>query len=136
MRKTNEEYITHPVAVAEILLDLNVDYVTICAALLHETINHGATTFTELEETFGKEIANIVNIVSKINKLKLNDDRESSSIYLRKIVVGLSEDVRVLFIKLADRLHNMRTIWALSPNEQKQKANECFNSYCSSSWYS
>ena len=127
MRKTNEEYITHPVAVAEILLDLNVDYVTICAALLHETINHGATTFTELEETFGKEIANIVNIVSKINKLKLNDDRESSSIYLRKIVVGLSEDVRVLFIKLADRLHNMRTIWALSPNEQKQKANETMN---------
>lgn len=127
MRKTNEEYITHPVAVAEILLDLNVDYVTICAALLHETINHGATTFTELEEIFGKEIANIVNIVSKINKLKLNDDRESSSIYLRKIVVGLSEDVRVLFIKLADRLHNMRTIWALSPNEQKQKANETMN---------
>ena len=127
MRKTNEEYITHPVAVAEILLDLNVDYVTICAALLHETINHGATTFTELEETFGKEIANIVNIVSKINKLKLNDDKESSSIYLRKIVVGLSEDVRVLFIKLADRLHNMRTIWALSPNEQKQKANETMN---------
>ncbi len=127
MRRTNEPYITHPLSVAKILLDINVDYITICAALLHETINHGNTTYEELSEEFGNDIANIVNIVSKINKLKLNDEKESSSTYLRKIVIGLSEDVRVLFIKLADRLHNMRTIWALSPDEQKQKANETMN---------
>ena len=126
-RKTGDIYISHPIAVAKILLELNVDYVTICAALLHETINHGNTTYEELEKEFGEEIAKIVDVISKINKLKLADDKESSSHYLRKIVVGLSEDVRVLFIKLADRLHNMRTIWALSPNEQKEKANETMN---------
>ena len=126
-RKTNEDFITHPVAVSNILLDLNVDYITVVSALLHETINHGNTTYDELVDNFGKDIANIVDVVSKINKLKLTDEKESSSMYLRKIVVGLSENVRVLFIKLADRLHNMRTIWALSPDEQKEKAYETMN---------
>ncbi len=123
-RKTNEEFITHPLNVAYILAGLNVDTKTIVAALLHETINHGSSTYESICDTFGSEIANIVLSISKINKLELTDDSESSSIYLRKILVGLSEDVRVLFIKLADRLHNMRTVYALTPEEQKQKANE------------
>ncbi|HOP65496.1 MAG TPA: RelA/SpoT family protein [Bacilli bacterium] len=123
-RKSNTPYIYHPLNVAYILADLNVDSKTIVGALLHETINHGTGSLEEIEKKFGTDIAKIVNSISKINKLELNDDSESSSIYLRKILVGLSEDVRVLFIKLADRLHNMRTIWALSPEKQKQKANE------------
>lgn len=126
-RKSGDSYISHPLAVADILIDLNVDYVTIVAALLHETINHTDTSKEDIEKNFGDEIANIVDIISKINKLKLADDKESSAIYLRKVVVGLSEDVRVLFIKLADRLHNMRTVWALSPENQKEKANETLN---------
>lgn len=112
-RLNNESYISHPLNVAMILTDLNVDYVTLCGALLHETVNHGGKTVKEIQENFGQEIADIVKCISKINKLTLNDDKLSSAIYLRKVLVGLCEDVRVLYIKLADRLHNMRTIWAL-----------------------
>lgn len=123
-RLNNDSYISHPLSVAYILADLNVDYITIMGALLHETVNHASVTLEEIEENFGSEVLKIVNSISKINKLELADDKESSAIYLRKVLVGLSEDVRVLFIKLADRLHNMRTIWALAPSEQKRKANE------------
>lgn len=123
-RLNGDPYISHPLEVANILCDLNVDYVTIACALLHETINHTDTTVEEIREEFGDEIANIVYSISKINKLELSDDKDSSAQYLRKVLVGLSEDVRVLFIKLADRLHNMRTIYALPPEVQKQKANE------------
>ncbi len=123
-RRNGDAYITHPLEVANILCDLNVDYITIACALLHETVNHSEATITEIRDEFGDEIANIVTSISKINKLELSDEKDSSAAYLRKVLVGLSEDVRVLFIKLADRLHNMRTIYALSVEEQKQKANE------------
>lgn len=126
-RLTHEPYITHPLNVALILTDLNVDKITIMAALLHEVINNGDTTEEELEENFGSEITKLVKSISTINKLELPDDKESSAIYLRKVLVGLAEDVRVLFIKLADRLHNMRTIWAVNPEKQKRKANETMN---------
>lgn len=123
-RLNGDSYISHPLEVAYILTDLNVDYVTIACALLHETINHTDATIEEIREEFGDEIANIVSSISKINKLELSDDKDSSAQYLRKVLVGLSEDVRVLFIKLADRLHNMRTLYALPVEVQKQKANE------------
>lgn len=123
-RKSGEDYVNHPLSVALILTELNVDTKTIIGALLHETINHGTGDLAVISEKFGADVAKIVKSISKINKLELNGDSESSSVYLRKILVGLSEDVRVLFIKLADRLHNMRTIWALTPEKQKQKANE------------
>lgn len=123
-RLSNEEYITHPLNVAYILADLNVDAVTLISALLHETINHGEVTKEELEETFGETVASIVDTISKINKLELPNESESSAVHLRKVLVGLATDVRIIFIKLADRLHNMRTIWALEPEKQKQKANE------------
>ena len=126
-RKTGDDYITHPLNVAYILLELNVDYITIISALIHETVNNGDATFEEIEENFGKEITNIVKIISKINKMNYNEDTESNNLYFRKIVVGLAEDVRVLFIKLADRLHNMRTVWALTPEKQKQRATETMN---------
>lgn len=126
-RLTDEPFITHPLNVALILSELNVDKTTIIAALLHEVINNGDTLEEELESVFGSEIAKIVKSISTINKLELPDDKESSAIYLRKVLVGLAEDVRVLFIKLADRLHNMRTIWAVNPAKQKRKANETMN---------
>ncbi len=126
-RLTKDPYITHPLNVALILSDLNVDKITIMAALLHEVINNAETTEEELEENFGHEITKIVKSISTINRLELPDDKESSAIYLRKVLVGLAEDVRVLFIKLADRLHNMRTIWAVNPEKQKKKANETMN---------
>jgi len=123
-RLTGDDLITHILEVTNILLDLNVDDPTIIAALLHETINHGTTTYEKLKENFGEEVAKIVQSVSKINKLELTKDNETDAIYLRKILVGLAEDVRVLFIKLADRLHNMRTNWAIKPENQKKKAEE------------
>lgn len=123
-RLNGDSYISHPLEVANILSDLNVDSTTIICALLHETINHTDTTIDEIICIFGEEVASIVKSLSKINRLELSDDKDSSAQYLRKVLVGLSEDVRVLFIKLADRLHNMRTLYALPPEAQKQKANE------------
>lgn len=123
-RLTNEDYITHPLNVANILLNLNVDVTTIEGALLHETINNGSATEEQIEELFGKEVKNIVVSISKINRLELSDNSDSSAVYLRKVLVGLSEDVRILYVKLADRLHNMRTIWAVNEKKQKRKANE------------
>ena len=123
-RLTGDDYITHPLNVAYILSELNVDYITIVAALLHETINHAEKTHDEIASIFGNLVADIVETISKINKLELPNESESSAIYLRKVLVGLAFDIRVIFIKLADRLHNMRTIWALEPEKQKKKANE------------
>ena len=123
-RLTGDDFITHPLEVTKILMELNVDDTTIIASLLHEVINNGSKTYEDLVEDFGEDIAKIVLSVSKINKLELPDNNESSVIYLRKILVGLAEDVRVLYIKLADRLHNMRTNWAINPHKQKQKAEE------------
>ena len=123
-RLTGDDFITHPLEVTKILMDLNVDDTTIIAALLHEVINNGNKTYEDLVNDFGEDIAKIVLSVSKINKLELPDNNESSVIYLRKILVGLAQDVRVLYIKLADRLHNMRTNWAINPQKQKQKAEE------------
>ena len=123
-RLSGDDYITHPLSVALILADLNTDALTIACALLHEVMNNGDTYFNEIEESFDTQTAKIVDSISKINKLELPDDSESSAMYLRKVLIGLAEDVRVLYIKLADRLHNMRTIWAVDPAKQRRKANE------------
>ena len=123
-RLTGDDFITHPLHVADILVDLNVDSTTIVAALLHEVINNGESTYEDILKEFGNDVATIVDNVTKINKLELVDSTESSAIYLRKVLVGLAEDPRVLYVKLADRLHNMRTNWAISPEKQKDKAKE------------
>ena len=126
-RKDGNDFINHPLSVARILCDLNVDDTTIISALVHETISESDATGEELEKLFDSDVRNIVESLTKINKLKLNDDSESSSLYLRKVLVGLSEDPRVLIIKLADRLHNMRTLDYLPVEKQKQKAMETMN---------
>lgn len=123
-RLTGEDFITHPLQVTNIVNELNVDAITIEAALLHEILNNSNIELEELKDKFGDTVATIVESVTKINKLELTDDSESSAIYLRKVLVGLATDVRVLFIKLADRLHNMRTNYAINPKKQKQKAYE------------
>ena len=120
-RADGADLISHSIAVAYILAELNVDEKTIISALLHESVTNESITIEEIKELYGDEVALITENVSKINKLKLSDESESSSIYLRKILVGLSEDVRVLFIKLADRLHNMETIYYIKNDLQRQK---------------
>ncbi len=126
-RKSGEDFIYHPLNVAKILTDINVDDTTIVAALIHETISESDATLEEIEELFGSDVARIIDSITKINRLKLNDESESGSMYLRKVLVGLSEDPRVLIIKLADRLHNMRTLSYLPVEKQKQKATETMN---------
>ena len=123
-RHTGEDYIVHPLNVAYILSDINADYQTICAALLHDTLEDTQATKEELANEFSVEIASLVDGVTKINKLNFSGDNEALLANHRKIIVGLTEDVRVIFIKLADRLHNMRTLWILSEKSQKANAKE------------
>ena len=123
-RLTGEEYIVHPLSVAYILSTIKADFETISAALLHDVVEDCDVTKEEVEEMFGKNIAFLVDGVTKINKLSFGGDNEATIAYQKKILVGLTEDVRVIIIKLADRLHNMRTLWAIPENKQKEKAKE------------
>jgi GTP diphosphokinase / guanosine-3',5'-bis(diphosphate) 3'-diphosphatase len=123
-RLNNEPYIEHPLTVAGIVTDLNADSTTIIAALLHGTITNDKLKEEDITKDFKEQISNIVSNLSKIDKLKLNNYNESSCIYLRKVLVGLSEDVRVLIIKLADRLDDMRSAYVLPSDEQKRMTNE------------
>ncbi len=124
IRLDKTDYMTHPLGVALILLDLDADSITVTASLLHETINHAGATKEEIENLFGNEVAGIVYVISKLNRLELTDDSEHAALNLRKILVGMSEDVRVLFLKLADRLHNLRTADALDKEALKKKVHE------------
>ena len=127
LRKNGEPYIVHPLNVAIIVAELKTDATTVIASLVHETIDHGSSSFEELGKLFGDDVKDIVESLTKVNRLHLVDDSESSSIYLRKILVALSEDVRVLIIKLAGRVHNMRTVDGLPKDLQKIKARETEN---------
>lgn len=123
-RLTGEDFIIHPLNVACILTEIYADSATICAGLLHAVIEEGKSTKEEIKEKFGEEIASLVSGVTKINKLKFTGDTEAVIANHRQILVGLCEDVRVIIIKLADRLHNMRTFWVLPEKEAKEKAKE------------
>jgi len=123
-RISGDDYILHPLNVALILTEISADAECMAAALMHDTIEDSDATVEEIESIFGKEIALLVDGVTKINKINFTSDSEASAAYQRKILVGLSEDVRVIIIKLADRLHNMRTISVLSEEKQKRKAKE------------
>ena len=123
-RRSGEAYIYHPLCTAIILTTVRADCDTICAGLLHDVIEDCGVTKGELEEKFGKEVAKLVDGVSKISKMHFSTENEALVEYYKKIIVGMSEDVRVIIIKLADRLHNMRTLWALPPDRQKVKAKE------------
>ena len=124
MRKNGETEISHCLEVANILLDLNVSKETIICAILHSVLDFNDINPKEIISLFGEDTYKIISSLSKINHLDMVDDSDNAAMYLRKVMVGLSEDVRVLFIKLADRLHNMRTFSALSPERQKKVANE------------
>ncbi|MGV3711350.1 RelA/SpoT family protein [Pseudolysinimonas sp.] len=126
-RKSGEPYITHPIAVAQILADLGIGPKTLAAALLHDTVEDTEYTLDLLRADFGDEIAMLVDGVTKLDKLKYGDSAQAETV--RKMVVAMSKDIRVLVIKLADRLHNART-WGFVPEESaKRKAQETIEIY-------
>ncbi len=121
-RRSGDPYITHPLAVATILAELGMNTETICAALLHDTVEDTPYTLTELRGEFGEDIAALVDGVTKLDKVKYGEAAEAETV--RKMVVAMSKDIRVLVIKLADRLHNMRTLRYLPRPKQERKARE------------
>jgi GTP pyrophosphokinase len=123
-RLDGNDFINHPLNVAMILTELRSDYQTIVTALLHEIVDFGHTSIEDVKDKFGEEISLLVNGITKINRLSFNTDSNYTVTYYKKILVGLCEDVRVIYVKLADRLHNMRTLWAIPENKQKEKAKE------------
>ncbi len=124
LRKTGEDYIIHPLYVAIILTSIKADKDTIIASLLHDVLEDTETTKEELTNLFGEVVANLVDGVTKINNINVSTENEYLTNYYKKIIVGMSEDVRVIIIKLADRLHNMRTLYAIPVDRQKLKAKE------------
>ncbi|HKS45888.1 MAG TPA: bifunctional (p)ppGpp synthetase/guanosine-3',5'-bis(diphosphate) 3'-pyrophosphohydrolase [Amycolatopsis sp.] len=121
-RKSGDPYITHPLAVATILAELGMDTITLVAALLHDTVEDTGYSLEKLAEDFGDKVAQLVDGVTKLDKVKLGTAAEAETI--RKMVIAMARDPRVLVIKLADRLHNMRTMRFLPPEKQARKAKE------------
>ena len=132
-RKTGEPYITHPVAVAMILADLKVDVNTIIAALLHDTIEDTIVDDQMVTEKFGAVVCSLVDGVTKLNlsldNVVYNSKQDIQASNVRKMFIALTDDIRVIFIKLADRLHNMRTLKSMSPEKQIEKAQETLDIY-------
>jgi guanosine-3',5'-bis(diphosphate) 3'-pyrophosphohydrolase len=126
-RRSGDPYITHPLAVATILAELGMNTETICAALLHDTVEDTPYTLTELRGEFGEDIAALVDGVTKLDKVKYGESAEAETV--RKMVVAMSRDIRVLVIKLADRLHNMRTLRYLPREKQERKSREVLEIY-------
>jgi len=124
IRKSGEDYMHHPLNVAYILTDLYADSDTLSAALLHDTIHIGNASLEDIEKEFGKDISFLVKGITKINKLNLFTDSENQINYYKKIIVGLTEDVRIIIIKLAERCQNMRTLYVLKEESRKEKARE------------
>ena len=128
-RKSGEPYFTHPVAVAAILTEQHLDDATIITALLHDTIEDTKSTYSEVVRLFGDEIAELVDGVTKLTNLQLSSTESQQAENFRKLLMAMSRDLRVILVKLADRLHNMRTIKSMKPEKQAQKARETMEIY-------
>ncbi len=129
MRSSGDPYISHPIAVASILLDYCMDTDTICAALLHDVVEDTDTSLDDLKRKFGEDVALLVDGVTKIGQVPLNSKEEQQAENIRKILMAMSKDIRVIIIKLADRLHNMRTLDARPPHKQLKTSLETMNFY-------
>ena len=128
-RSSGEPYITHPVAVACILAEMKLDHETLMAALLHDVIEDTPATYQDMEQLFGKSVAELVEGVSKLDKLKFRDKKEAQAENFRKMIMAMVQDIRVILIKLADRTHNMRTLGSLRPDKRRRIALETLEIY-------
>ncbi len=128
-RKTGEPYILHPVAVASILANMRMDFGSVAAAILHDTIEDTPLTREEIASRFGEEIAELVEGVTKLDKMKFRTRHEADAESFRKLMLAMSRDLRVIFIKLADRMHNMRTLGSMNPDSRRRIARETLDIY-------
>ncbi|MBL4806500.1 MAG: bifunctional (p)ppGpp synthetase/guanosine-3',5'-bis(diphosphate) 3'-pyrophosphohydrolase, partial [Rhodobacteraceae bacterium] len=129
IRHSGDPYFSHPVAVAALLTEVKLDDATIVTALLHDTVEDTGATYQEIAEQFSPEIAALVDGVTKLTNLELSSVETKQAENFRKLLLAMSKDLRVLLVKLADRLHNMRTIKAMRPEKQQQKAHETMEIY-------
>lgn len=128
-RKSGEPYITHPVAVAQILAEVGLDGEAIVAAILHDTLEDTHLTRAEIEAEFGTDVAELVDGVTKLDKVDFRDRAEAGAESFRKMVMAMARDLRVILIKLADRLHNMRTLGSMAPEARRRIARETLDIY-------
>ena len=129
MRKTGEPYISHPVAVACILAKLHLDLPTLLAALLHDVVEDTGVAISEISATFGTQVAALVEGLTKLDKIEFQSATQAQAENFRKMLLAMSQDVRVILVKLADRLHNMQTLDAMRPEKQKRIAQETLEIY-------
>lgn len=128
-RLSGEPYITHPVAVAKVLAEMRLDYQSIVAAILHDVIEDTPTAKENIASDFGEEVAELVDGVSKLTQIHFESKAEAQAANFRKMVLAMARDIRVIIIKLADRLHNMRTIWVMPPHKRRRIARETLEIY-------
>jgi len=129
VRRSGEPYISHPMNVANLLADMQLDEATVAAGLLHDTVEDTDTTVDEIEELFGSDVADIVDGVTKISQMDFESKAVQQAENIRKLILAMAEDIRVLMVKLADRLHNMRTLEFMKPVKQRLIAQETQDIY-------
>lgn len=127
-RESGEPFVSHPLGVAEILVSLQMDDITVAASLLHDVVEDTEVTLEEIQERFGPEVAALVDGVTKLSRLPFQSKQEQQAESLRKMFLAMARDIRVIIIKLADRLHNMRTLRNLPVERQKKIARETLKS--------
>lgn len=135
-RKSGEPYYIHPIEVAKILAELKLDKISILSGLLHDVVEDTDTTIDEIATLFGERVALIVDGVTKIGKYQFNSETEAKVENFRKLIVSTAKDIRVIIVKLADRLHNLRTLSHLREDKQKRIAKETLEIYfpCRKTW--
>src|SRR5437588_1110320 len=128
-RASGEDFIEHPLGVAQILVELGMDTTTLVAALLHDVVEDTDLSIEQIEGEFGPQVAQLVDGVTKLDRITFRSREAEQAENVRKMMVAMARDIRVLLIKLADRLHNMRTLGSMPSNKQRQKATETLEIY-------
>src|SRR5262249_9707494 len=129
VRHSGEPYLIHPLAVADFLADMKLDAVAIAAGLLHDVVEDTLTTIERIEELFGREVAHVVEGVTKISAIRFSSGEGRQAETFRKMLVGMADDIRVILVKLADRLHNMRTLSHMPDDKRAKTAQETRDIY-------